>query len=101
MIRCVPGAIPPEDRAPHLARIRRLFGQVALERKEIADGRAFRFAGDELEEVTSFVALERLCCPFLSFVIEVEAEQRGIWLHLSGPAGSREVIDLELLSNEG
>jgi hypothetical protein len=34
-------------------------------------------------------------------VIEVEAEKRGIWLHLSGPAGSREVIDLVLLSNEG
>jgi hypothetical protein len=66
MIRCVPGAIFPADRARHLARIQRLFGQVTRERKDIADGLAFRFAGDALEEVTSFVALKRLCCPFLS-----------------------------------
>jgi len=45
--------------------------------------------------VARFVANERKCCPFLH--IEVELGGGGpIWLRLTGPEGTRELIDAEL-----
>jgi hypothetical protein len=40
--------------------------------------------------------LERKCCPFFSFTIEVEGGAGSTWLTLSGPPGLKEFIRLEL-----
>src|SRR4029453_3179996 len=38
------------------------------------------------------LALERRCCPFLAFTLEVEAEQGGIFLHIHGQPGAKAFI---------
>ena len=93
---CVPAAIPAGKRLQHFALARRLFAAKALERRELPDGYAIRFSQDDFEAVTRFVANERLCCPFLQFEIRVEPDAGALWLQMSGPQGTREVLAAEL-----
>jgi hypothetical protein len=65
-----------------------------LEGKETATGYAIRFPSDSsvVLQVAEFITLERLCCPFLGFELQVEAEAGPIWLRLSGREGVKEFL---------
>ena len=95
-LACVPGAIPAAQRPEHFALTAHLFGSLAREKREIPNGYAFRFDPDDLEEIARFVANERTCCPFLAFTIEVSENEGPVWLRISGPEGSRALLDAEL-----
>lgn len=95
-LACVATAIPSAERASHFTLARRLFAELAKERKEFPSGYAFRFDADELETVTRFIANERKCCPFMTFAVEVAPESGPVWLRMTGPEGTREVLDAEL-----
>lgn len=97
-LACVPGAIRSDLRPAHFARMKRLFREAALDRRPVTHGYEFVFDAAELEEVARFVALERLCCPFLSFGIEVKEGEDRLRLRIHGPPGSREVIESEILN---
>jgi hypothetical protein len=43
-----------------------------------------------------WVALERRCCPFFGFAIEVEPDGGPIWLSLTGDEGVKDFIRLEI-----
>ncbi len=94
---CVMDAIEADKRAPHLENARDLFARVT-EIKELADGFAYRFhdSPDLLAQLGEFVALERLCCPFFGFTIEVEPENGPVWLKLTGREGVKPFIQAEL-----
>lgn len=55
----------------------------------LADGYAFHFAPDHLTAVADFVSQERLCCPFLSFRIELTPARGPLWLSMTGGEDSR------------
>lgn len=93
-LACVPGAIPPDERAAHFALLDRLFAS-ALSRDPLANGYAYRFDASALEDVARFVGRERSCCPFLTFTIELAAPADTLWLRLTGPDGTREFLDAE------
>lgn len=95
VLACVPGAIPANERPAHFALTSHLFRNAVLERRELPDGRAFRFAPDAFAEVARFIENERRCCPFLDFTVTVE-RAGPVWLRLTGPAGTGEFLDLEL-----
>ena len=57
---------------------------------------AFRFPAEEYEAVAHFVARERLCCPFLRFVLEVAPERGPLWLRLTGAEGVTAFMRAEL-----
>ena len=68
--------------------------QRATERKAIPNGFALRFGREEsdlVSQLASFVELERACCPFLTFRIDVRAGD-SVWLELTGPAAAQEII---------
>jgi hypothetical protein len=68
--------------------------QRATERKAIPSGFALRFGREEpdlVSQLASFVELERACCPFLTFRIDVRAGD-SVWLELTGPAAAQEII---------
>lgn len=94
---CVPDAIAPEARPEHFARIRRLFGGAARDRAPLADGYEFTFDASELGELATFVTLERQCCPFLSFELEVRAGSDDVRLRVQGPPGARSLVEAELI----
>lgn len=95
-LACVPSAIPVVDRLRHFALARELFQVQAKERVELPDGYAIRFASDAFEAVARFVANERKCCPFLVFELTLDSMSGPLWLRMTGPEGTRAVLDAEL-----
>lgn len=96
-LACDMTAIPPEQRQAHLATSRELFSQIE-EYRELSNGYEFRFANSSnlLMKVAEFTSLEKLCCPFLGFVIEVEPEGGPVWLRLTGRDGVKAFIREEI-----
>ena len=94
-LACVMDAIDPSARAPHLENAKKLFALVT-EVTELVDGYSFRLAAEVLLDTARFVELERLCCPFFRFVIEVEAEGGDVILQLKGRDGVKDFIKAEV-----
>ena len=94
---CVMGAIEPAKREQHLATIRQVFGAV-LKILELPNGYAFRLPNESqiLLKAAEFISLERLCCPFFGFTLEVEAEGGPLWLYLTGREGVKPFIQGEI-----
>jgi hypothetical protein len=95
-VACVPSAIEPAARTAHFALARELFEKRCVERVTLPDEYAFRFLPDSLEEIASFVANERKCCPFMSFELNLAPGSGPLWLRMTGPEGTRDVLDAEL-----
>lgn len=95
-LACVPSAIPATERAGHFALARELFTELAQERMELPDGYAIRFQSDAFEAVARFVANERKCCPFMDLELSIARRSGPLWLRMTGPAGTREVVQAEL-----
>jgi len=64
--------------------------------RESGEGFVLEVPVDEHETVTTFVSRERLCCPFLEFVVVGVPERRIVELHIKGPTGAKEFIRAEL-----
>src|SRR5215216_6990661 len=56
------------------------------EARELEDGYAFRHSSEAevLIALAEYVTLERLCCPFFDFAIEVGREGGVVWLKMTG-----------------
>jgi hypothetical protein len=78
--------------------IARLLQQERQGVEETSDGYAFRFLPDAetIRNVNDFVILERLCCPFLAFTIQIESDGGPLWLNLTGREGVKEFLRAEL-----
>ena len=65
--------------------------------RELADGYGFRFAAeaDNITLVAEWVSLERLCCPFFAFQLEVGGQDRPLWLHITGREGVKPFMQSE------
>jgi arsenate reductase (thioredoxin) len=96
-LACDMTAIPADQRPVHMARSRELFSQIQ-ETRELSNGYEFRLADGPhlLKNLADFISLEKLCCPFLHFVIEVEAKNGPVWLRLSGREGVKDFIREEI-----
>ena len=95
-LACVRDAIPAAERPAHFQRLTRLFTSAVRERRELPDGRAFRFDADALDEVARWIAHERRCCPFLRFALELAPDGGPLWVTLTGPPGTPEFLSAEL-----
>ncbi len=89
-------AIAPAERRAHEELIRRLVSETVGEIVELPDGLALRFAADACDTVVRFLANERLCCPFLTFTLEISPARGPLWLRLTGPAGIKPFLRAEL-----
>jgi hypothetical protein len=97
-VACDPSALPSIDSfAAHMAEGRRLLS-LALERRELADGWALRLPNDDgtLLSAARWIVEERRCCPFLFFALECEPSPGGLWMRLTGPEGTKDVLRAEL-----
>lgn len=96
-IACDMSVLSLAQRETHLATSRELFSKLQAI-KELADGYEFRL-GDEPDaflKVAEFVTLEKLCCPFLNFAIDVEAEGGPVTLRLTGREGVKAFVREEI-----
>src|SRR5688572_27773 len=98
VLACNLKAIPPDQREQHGVLASQLFS-AALETVELSDGYAFRLPtqSDVLINAATFIANERLCCPFIHFNLEITPNSGVIWLRLTGGQGVKELLKAELL----
>jgi len=94
---CDMTAIEASERGRHIATTDALFSS-AGEIRELPNGYAFRLPNesDVLLKAAEFIALERLCCPFFGFGLEVEPEGGALWLRLVGREGVKPFIQAEI-----
>lgn len=97
-LACDLNAFTPAQRDHHLAHAEALFGAV-LELRELPDGYKVRTpaAPDMLAQLADFISHERLCCPFLSFDVEVAAYSGPIWLRITGAEGVKSLVAAEII----
>ena len=94
---CDMTAIAADQRDAHLATINKLFRSVQSLR-ELPNGYSVRLPNesDVLLTAAEFIALERLCCPFFDFSLEIEREGGAVWLSLTGREGVKPFIMAEI-----
>ena len=65
------------------------------DRKELPDGYTYALDSAEiaLPEVSEWITMERLCCPFLIFQLEVAGEASR--LTMRGPEGAKAILEAE------
>src|SRR4051794_38446738 len=81
-IACDLTALEADVRSRHVESARQLLSAGAQEVQELPDGFALRYTAEQYDQVTQFIANERLCCRFFTFVLEVTPAHGPIWLRI-------------------
>lgn len=93
-IVCDLNAIPTTERERH-QRLAMAIMEAVQERIPLADGYAFRLPFAMWDEIAAWLPLERLCCPFFTFVLRIEPAG-AVRLELTGPDGVKGLIEQEM-----
>jgi hypothetical protein len=66
----------------------------AREVRETAGGYSLRFPASDglLDEMMKVIQIERKCCSFLRFSLVVSPGEGPVWLELTGPEGTKELL---------
>lgn len=93
-LACDFGAMSPEQMERYRA-LRRRLADDFRETRELDTGYAFRHSAEAgvLVALAEYVSLERLCCPFFDFAIEVGHGGGEVWLRMTGPEGAKGVLE--------
>lgn len=93
MLACNLNAISEAELSTYRSLCSRLQDAVT-ERRELTDGYAFRLTEESVSllDAARWVNLERLCCPFLTFRLEITGSERDYWLTLEGPLGAKAIV---------
>jgi hypothetical protein len=96
---CKLNGLTPEQRTEYKNLTAKLRAAVQ-DKRELEDGYAFSVSRERLDIASVFrwVDLERRCCPFFHFVVDVEPN-RPTWLQLRGPAGVKAFIESAMASD--
>ena len=88
-----PDAISASER-PRYNELRKMLAASAAGKRELPDGIAVQISTERmaLAQLAEWIALERKCCPFFEFKIEVAPESGPVWLSLTGRAGVKEFL---------
>jgi hypothetical protein len=94
---CNLGVMEQAERARYVALSRKLMSATD-ERRELADGYAFRLAVHKISllEIAEWVAFERRCCPFFNLQIEAPSNGGPIELRMTGAVGVKQFILSEI-----
>lgn len=97
-IACDQTRITKEERAEHHRNAEFVLGSLQ-QIEEIADGYALQLpeGRENIERAASFIALERLCCPFMHFSLEIESNHGHVWLKLTGADGVKAYLNDNLI----
>lgn len=100
-IFCDLSALSPDQRRRHDSLAEHIFAQVETV-TELTNGYAFRLPVSVWTQAVEWVPLERLCCPFFDFRLELRADG-VLWLSLTGPEGVKDLLraEMQLGENQG
>lgn len=90
-VACVPGGVAADKRERWIKVATEVYDTVQ-EVKELPNGYSLRLPNDQamLILLAEYVSLDRLCCEFVNWNIEVERARGPVWLHLTGGRGVKE-----------
>jgi hypothetical protein len=96
-IACNLNALDKEQRRRHQSLTEQLHA-ATQETRELPDGYSFRLPSDEatIQRTAEWITLERRCCPFIAFGIDVDREGGPLWLSLTGREGVKPFLKAEL-----
>lgn len=100
-IACDLAALSPEQRVRERALLLEFKGMVRGA-QETDQGYNLAVPADPLvlSRLAEFLALERLCCPFLSFHLSIPAVRGPITLQIEGPPGAKAFLQSEFLGHK-
>ncbi len=94
-LACDMTALTPDERDRRQTLAAQLHA-ATQEMRERRDGYAFRYPAALLLTAAGFVALERRCCPFFRFALDVESDNGPLWLAITGQEDVKAFIAAEL-----
>ena len=96
-IACNLNALDNEQRRRHQSLTAQLRA-AAQETRELPDGYSFRLPSDgaTIQRAAEWITLERRCCPFIAFGLEISRENGPLWLSLTGREGVKPFLKMEL-----
>jgi hypothetical protein len=94
VIACNLNAIKGGERQRYTDLMTRLRAAIR-QREDHADGCAYKLDSGRvsLVEVAEWMAMERLCCPFLTLQLSVSGDREDWLLTLTGPPGAKVILD--------
>lgn len=95
-LACNLGAISAADRLRYAILAKRVKAAIS-DPRELPGGYVFTIGAAEmsLPDLAEWVSFERLCCPFLTFQIEVSGRE-AVWrMTLTGPTGVKSILEHE------
>lgn len=95
-IACQIATLAPAERAAHQERIHELFGSLVRESYELPLGYTYRFDAEQYDLLASFIANERLCCPFLTFQLDIAPYSGPMWLQITAPGEGKAILSMVL-----
>jgi hypothetical protein len=99
VLACDLTALPPGGKERLAALSEDLFGR-AQQARSLPDGLELGYqqaSAGTIAQLAEFIALDRLCCPFIRHGLFVEPDTGSTWLHLSGGDGVKRVIASDVL----
>ncbi len=92
-LACNLGAFTAAEK-PRYRELRTMIAAAVISRRELPDGIALQVANDRiaLAYLAEWISMERRCCPFFDFRIDVAREAGPVWLSLTGRAGVKEFL---------
>jgi len=93
-IACDPTPITPDQRERWLEIIVPQVYKAVQEIQELPNGYAWRLPSDPemLMLVAEELNIERLCCPFVRYTLEIEPNRGPFWLRMTGREGVKEFL---------
>lgn len=90
-IACIPSGVPADTRKRWLETGTRVYDSV-IEVKELPNGYSLLLPNDQEMILTTaeYISLDRLCCAFVNWRIELESSGGPMWLHVTGGDGAKE-----------
>jgi hypothetical protein len=93
-IACDPTPITPDQRDRWMEKIVPQVYKAVQEIQELPNGYAWRLPSDPelLMLIAEDINIERLCCPFLRYTLEIEPNRGPFWLRMTGGEGAKEFL---------
>jgi hypothetical protein len=93
-ITCVPNAVAPDQQEYWVKEIVQKLYKAVQEIQELPNGWAWRLPStpEILLLVAEDLNMERLCCPFVKYELEIEPNRGPFWLRMTGGEGVKEFL---------
>lgn len=95
-IACDASALTPDEREHWVQDIAPNLYRQVQEIRELPDGWAWRLPStpEVLFLLAEEMNVERLCCPFVTYTLEIEPNQRPFWLRMTGGEGVKTFLQM-------